>query len=76
MDVVQYIIIQTSVLPRQFRSNGRECTSGTEMCINREDDVLICVGKTKLRKPCHLLVWPTGVGAEEAAAKFVNHLSK
>ena len=33
-----------------------------------EEDDLICVGRTKSRKLSHRLVWPTGVGAQEAEA--------
>ena len=33
-----------------------------------EQDVLVYVERTKSRKPCHRLVGPTGVGAQEAKA--------
>ena len=48
-----------------------------------EEDDLATVGTTKLRKLCHRMVWPTGVGAQEAEVpernfcdrpKFINRV--
>ena len=33
-----------------------------------EEDDFVCVGRSKSKKPCHRLVWPSGISAHEAEA--------
>ena len=53
------------VWKRMLRRDGYLMRGSTE--VGEEDD-LVSVGRTKSRKPCHRLVCPTGVGAQEAEA--------
>ena len=50
------VLIPATALARPCHSYGR----------GRSGETGIYVGRTKSRKPCHRLVWPTRVGAREA----------